>query len=75
MNAYGFTGGRFSFRFEDTVHRFQNLVADAVVGLELCLRKVAESLLKDLWNNVLESGLVPRGSSLGRVLDCDGIIA
>lgn len=27
-----YTGGRLSFRFEETIHRYQNLVADSLVG-------------------------------------------
>ena len=26
-------GGRMSFRFEETIHRFQNMVADHMIGL------------------------------------------
>ena len=27
------SGGRMSFRFEETIHRFQNMVADHMIGL------------------------------------------
>jgi phenylpropionate dioxygenase-like ring-hydroxylating dioxygenase large terminal subunit len=30
--AKGYTGGRFSFHFEETLHRFQNMIADHMVG-------------------------------------------
>jgi len=33
-NAAPYSGGRFSFRFEETLHRFQNMVVDKVVGGE-----------------------------------------
>jgi choline monooxygenase len=29
-----YTGGRFSFRFEETIHRFQNMVVDKVLAEE-----------------------------------------
>lgn len=31
--AAPYAGGRLSFRFEETIHRYQNLVADSLVGL------------------------------------------
>lgn len=30
--ALAYTGGRFSFKFEESVHRFQTMVADAMMG-------------------------------------------
>lgn len=32
MQAAPYDGGRLSFRFEETIHRFQNMVADSLVG-------------------------------------------
>jgi len=33
VKATGYKGGRFSFRFEETIHRFQNMYADLMIGL------------------------------------------
>jgi choline monooxygenase len=32
LQVYEYTGGRMAFRFEETIHRFQNMVADHMIG-------------------------------------------
>jgi choline monooxygenase len=32
MKVHEYAGGRFSFRFEETIHRFQNMLADYMIG-------------------------------------------
>ena len=32
IHASPYRGGRYSFRFEETLHRFHNMVADSLVG-------------------------------------------
>jgi len=48
----GYTRGRFSFRFEETIHRFQNMVIDKMVGDETTRYRIpegdAETALLDL---------------------------
>lgn len=43
--AAPYQGGRFSFRFEETLHRFQNMLADKLVGEE----RIPEGDPPELW--------------------------
>ena len=33
MQVYEYEGGRMAFRFEETIHRFQNMLADYMLGI------------------------------------------
>ena len=37
-----YTGGRFSFRFEETIHRFQNMVIDKVLAEDTTRYRIPE---------------------------------
>ena len=46
--AAPYDGGRYSFRFEETLHRFHNMVADSLVGNETHV-PAGDDVLEHQW--------------------------